>query len=201
MTWPNPAELKRVKPSLLFKVLVNNCKCTEEYAKELCARARREKLLTTDPITLQALALEAQILAHQISSYRKPIQEIDKQIAEIDHPDLALFSPAPGAGAALTPRIVAAFGTDRSRFKNVDDFAAYTGIAPITRRTGKVKDKKGRTTKKGTVIVVRRTACCKHTRQTFHEFAEHAMQHCEWSRAYYEIQCERGMGHNAAIRN
>src|ERR1700730_4916010 len=43
----------------------------------------------------------------------------------------------PGAGPHLTPRLLAAFGEQRDRFKGADELQKYSGIAPVTERSGK----------------------------------------------------------------
>ena len=43
-------------------------------------------------------------------------------------------------------------------------------------------------------------ACPAYLKQTFHEFADAARKHCDWSHAYYRLQRDRGMAHHAAIR-
>jgi len=52
-------------------------------------------------------------------------------------PDAALFSTLPGAGPHLAPRLLAAFGSDRSRFKTAQELQRYSGIAPVRESSGK----------------------------------------------------------------
>jgi transposase len=111
---------------------------------------------------------------------------IDKEMAS--HPDANLFTALPGAGKTLAPRLLTAFGSQRDRFANANEVATFSGIAPVTKRSGK------------SCIVHRRYACPKYLRQTFHEFADHARKWCPWSRAYYRLQKSRGMKHHAALR-
>ena len=47
---------------------------------------------------------------------------------------------------------------------------------------------------------MRRRACPKFLRQTFHEFADAARKWCPWSHAYYRLQRAGGMRHHAALR-
>ena len=65
---------------------------------------------------------------------------------------------------------------------------AYSGIAPITPRSGKSHQ------------VKRRHACPRFLRQTFHEFADHARKWSRWSAAYYHPLRARGHRHHAALR-
>jgi hypothetical protein len=82
-----------------------------------------------------------------------------------------------------------AFGSDRQRFAGPGDVQTYSGIAPVTRRSGR------------SAGVYRRTACPRFLRQTFHEFAGHSIPRSAWAGAYYRLQRARGHGHHAAVRS
>src|SRR5262249_26173350 len=45
----------------------------------------------------------------------------------------------PGAGAVMAPRLLAAFGSRRDRYRSADELQTYSGIAPVTERSGKRK--------------------------------------------------------------
>jgi transposase len=74
------------------------------------------------------------------------------------------------------------------RWTDASELGSYSGILPVTRQSGKTKH------------VSRRRACPKYVKQTFHEFADCARKHCDWSRAYYDLQRAGGMAHHAAVR-
>ena len=48
-----------------------------------------------------------------------------------------LFRSVPGAGETMVPRLLTAFGSDRSRFANAEAVSSFSGIAPVTRSSGK----------------------------------------------------------------
>ena len=131
-----------------------------------------------------------QTLATQIPLIQRSIAELEAKIeTEMkDHPDASLFTALPGAGKALAPRLLTAFGSQRDRYENADEVATLSGIAPVTKQSGKTR------------IVHRRYACPKYLRQTFHEFADHARKWCPWSQAYYRLQRSKGMKHHATLR-
>ncbi len=104
------------------------------------------------------------------------------------HPDAALFSELKGAGAALAPRLLTAFGTDRSKFNNAEEVACAVGVAPITKQSGNSHS------------VFRRYACNKYLLQTFHEFASAAAKWCRWSKAFYTMWKAKGMKRHAILR-
>ena len=88
----------------------------------------------------------------------------------------------------MGPRLLCAFGTDRERFASALEVQSLSGVAPVTRKSGKSK------------VVRRRWACSKFLRQTFHEYAGHSIKYSSWARAYYAMMKERTGGHNAALR-
>jgi len=88
----------------------------------------------------------------------------------------------------LPGRLIAAFGSDRDRYHSAEEVQCYSGIAPVTRRSGK------------TLHVSSRYACPKFLKQTFHEFADHARKWSRWSAAYYRQKREAGCKHQAAVR-
>jgi transposase len=105
------------------------------------------------------------------------------------HPDAAIFTSFPGAGEALAPRLLAAFGSDRQRLSTPAAMQNFSGVAPVTKRSGRSK------------IVHRRYACPKFLRQTFHEFAAYSVLKSPWAKAYYRLRRAQGQRHHAAVRS
>jgi hypothetical protein len=75
------------------------------------------------------------------------------------------------------------------RYSNVVELQAFSGIAPVTQRSGKSQ------------WVHFRWACPKFLRQTFHEWAAHSIPYSVWARAYYQQQIAKGNDHHAAVRS
>jgi Transposase IS116/IS110/IS902 family len=104
------------------------------------------------------------------------------------HPDFFIFESLPGAGAVMAPRLLAAFGSQRDRYGRADEVQTYSGVAPVTERSGKRK------------WVHFRWACPKFLRQSFHEWAGHSISQSAWARGHYQQQRDRGKDHHAAVR-
>jgi transposase len=70
---------------------------------------------------------------------RKAIEKYEARLSELmeQHPDATLFRALPGAGPALAPRLLVAFGSDRNRFQSAAELQTYSGVAPVTKRSGK----------------------------------------------------------------
>jgi transposase len=147
------------------------------------------------PAVKDAAVLESSILivrriVRQLETLREAITEHDKKIAALakSHPDYSVFSSLPGAGPAMAPRLIAAFGTQRDRYATASAIQCYAGIAPVTESSGKQK------------WVHWRWACPKFLRQTFHEWAWMSTKKSHWARSFYDQQRDRNKSHHAAVR-
>src|SRR5690242_7011974 len=97
--------------------------------------------------------------------------------------------PSPGAGRAMAPRLLTAFGSQRERFASGNEVQSYAGIAPVREASGKQCG------------IHFRWACPKFVRQSFHEYAALSLQQCAWALEFYDKQRARGKGHQAAVRS
>jgi transposase len=188
--WPTLEAVQRQRPATLRKFYhAHNCRQAEVVAHRLAAIAEARPL-TNDAAVIDCAVLAVRMLTVQLPGLEEAIATYDATIAELmgRHPDAHIFHSLPGAGPAMAPRLLAAFGTDRNRFDSSETMQKYSGIAPVTKASGKYK------------TVQRRWACPKFLRQSFHEFADHSTKQSAWARAYYLLQRERGTRHHAAIR-
>lgn len=146
--------------------------------------------LTDDPALVQAGSMKVLALVGQLQALLATIASYDKHIARLfgQHQDAALFLSFHGAGPALAPRLLVSFGTDRSRFADATEVQQFSGIAPVTRQSGRSRQ------------VTWRRGCPKFVRQSFHEFAACSIARSRWARAYYTQQRRRGLKHHAAVR-
>ena len=188
--WPDPRKFRDLHPktlAYLFRTLVTR---NEDRIRELVELVKSTPLVTKDGPVIEARAPRVTAAAGQIEALTPQIKKLTDAIHEAfaQHPDAHLLKDVPGAGDAMAPRLLAALGSDRERYANADEVAVISGIAPITRQSGKTKQ------------VMRRWGCPQFLKQTFHEFADAARKWCPWSRAYYQLLKARGMGHHAALR-
>ena len=100
----------------------------------------------------------------------------------------SLTNNLPGAGAAMAPRLLAFFGTDRSGYQTAQNVQNFCGIAPVTRSSGSSR-----------TVHVRR-ACPKFARQTFHEFARLSIAYSQWARNYVDYYRAKGKKFSTIIR-
>ena len=192
--WQTLAELQKVSPGKLRKFFYGHNSRQEKKILERLALIKEAKPLTTDVAIIRPNALRVKLLAQQLKSLLPFIAEYERRIAELfgSHPDRFLFDNLPGAGPALAPRLLTAFGTDRDRFEVAGDLLNLSGIAPVRIASGK------KTGQKASVHC--RRACPKFLRQSFHEFSECSIRSCPWAQACYQSHRDRGKGHHAAVR-
>jgi transposase len=188
--WPGLEQLQRSHPGTLRKFFhQQNCR-GEERIEERISAIYQAIPATRDAAVLEAGAITARGLVALLTTLRGNIAELDRRIAQLvaAHPEAPLFDSLPGAGPALVPRLIVAFGTRRERYDNAYQVQCYSGIAPVKVASG------------NTQRVHIRRACPKFLRQTFHEFASHSIGQSEWARDYYQFQRDNHKSHQAAVR-
>jgi transposase len=191
LKWPTLETLQKTKPQTIRAFYyAHNCRRPDQVEDYLKAMATAQPL-TQDAAVITASRLTVQMLAKQLRTLHGSIAEFDRQTAQLfrQHPDAFIFDGLPGAGPALAPRLLSAFGTDRGRHPTPQGMQMYAGIAPVIERSGKQ------------CWTHWRWNCPKFLRQTFHEFAKNSIPYSTWAKAYYELQKQRGKGHHAAIRS
>jgi transposase len=188
--WPTLAAVQKAAPTALRKFYWSHfCRSTQRIAERLAA-VQSALPITDDQALILAGVLKLRCLIGQLRALAKAIAAYELRIKQLmqHHPDATLFAELPGAGDALAPRLVAAFGDHRQRFQSAAELQAFAGVAPVTKRSGK------RST------VQRRWACPNFLRQTFHEFAGCSRLKSVWAAAFYKQQRAAGKGHHAALR-
>jgi transposase len=188
--WPSLQQLQHVNPSKLQKFFTRHHYRSEQRIQERIDAIYKAVPAVEDTALLAAGPLAVKALVKIIQSLNLSIEVYDKRIETESslHEDAGIFNHAPGAGPALRPRLMAAFGSKRERFASASDLQSYSGIAPVTEQSGKSK------------WVHFRRGCPKFLRQTFHEYAAHSIPKCPWAKAFYTHLCQSGKGHHAAVR-
>jgi transposase len=189
--WPDLAALQTAQPEVVRSFFYKHNSRSAKKTEERLAAIQKAKPLTTDP----AIIVPAQQLVLALAGMLRPLHQgvarLDKQIQQAmdEHPDAPIFKSFPGAGPALAPRLLVAFGTNRDRFDQSEEVAQFYGIAPVVVQSGNSK------------TVHFRYRCPKFGRQTFHENAGCALKKEPWAKCYYDQQKERNKGkHHQACR-
>ena len=106
--------------------------------------------ITTDEGLIVPARELALFLVRQLDLLRPQIKRYEQLIADImaEHEDSQIFESLPGAAANLTARLLSTFGDDRSRFPTPESVQRLTGIAPVTKQSGKKRHVHRRFTKR-----------------------------------------------------
>jgi transposase len=188
--WPTLDAAKRAHHDTLVEFFhahnVRYGKTTERRVDAIKAA----RPLTSDPAVIEPNRLMAESLLAQIGALSKAISRFDAEIAarSAELPDFKIFAALPGAGAALAPRLLAAFGENRDRFPNAASVQKCTGIAPVVERSGN---------KSWTHW---RFIAPAFLRQTFVEWVGETVPHSFWAKAFYESRRASGVPHQVILR-
>jgi transposase len=188
--WPTFEAFQQAKPSTIKRFYYGHNVRSPEALEQVLSVAQNSKPLTTDSAIVESGSRLSQMHAKLIQALNGTIDEYEQRIKKIfaDHPEAHLFEQLPGAGPAMAPRLLAFFGTDRSRYETASNVQSFCGVAPVTKSSGKTK------------LVYMRRACPKFDRQTFHEFARLSLPKCQWARNYVDYYTAKGKKYHTVIR-
>jgi transposase len=166
-----------------------NVRSVERIAERL-ALVSRAKALSQDRAVIAPALLELALLVDLLAVHARHITTLEARIAEVfaAHPRAQLFDALPGAGPALAPRLLVAFGDLLDRYPDASALQKYTGIAPVREKSGQ---------KSWTHW---RWGAPKFLRQSLVEWAGQTVVHCDWAHAYYHQQRRAGKAHHAVLR-
>lgn len=188
--WPALEELQKAPPASLRAFFrKHRCRDREQIEQRMEAIHRGIPAIH-DRAVIEAKSAAVRVIVRLVRVLGEGIEDLDGQIEEAAaaHPDFFIFNSLPGAGPVMAPRLLAAFGSQRERYRSADELQSFSGIAPLTESSGKRK------------WVHFRWACPKFLRQSFHEWAGHSIAQSEWARAYYQQQRSKGNTHHEAVR-
>jgi transposase len=189
--WPTLKQLKRARRSVLEAFFYQHNVRRHAVIEKRIAAIRSALPLTADPAILEPQSLLVAALVAQLRCVLDAIERFNAAIAATTArlPDYAIFSSFPGAGPTFAPRLLAAFGEDRDRYQRCEELQKYSGIAPVTERSGQKS------------WVHWRYRAPTFLRQTFVEWAGETIPRSFWAKAYYEQQRAKGLSRQAALRS
>jgi len=188
--WPSLGEAKRARATTLETFFHRHGVRGKARIDARIALLGEALPLTTDAGVLKPAILATRTLVEELRVMLASIERYDRTIAQVfdSHPDAFIFKSLPGAGAIFAPRLLAALGSDRTRYPDAAAAQQYLGIAPVTEKSG------------NSTWVHWRLACPTFLRQSIVEWAGMSMRYSIWAAAFYRQQREKGKGHHAAIR-
>lgn len=147
--------------------------------------------LTDDPALLESYTLRVSLLVQELELVSRTIKLYEQKIQTTfkDHPDHQVFANLPGAGPTFAPRLLSSIGTRREEYPAPTNLQRASGIAPVTKQSGKTKH------------VHRRYRCSIFFKQSIHEWAAETRLWSSWAGAFYQMKRAGGMNHHSAIRS
>ena len=189
--WPTLVQVKRARRSTLEGFFNRRNVRRGDLLETRIEAIKSARPLTFDEAVIAPNKLQALVLVEMLRLLLSSIKKYDKEIAELasTHKDYDLFRSLPGAGPSLAPRLLVAFGEQRNRFSSAAELQKYSGVAPVTERSGKKH------------WVHWRWQCPTFIRQTFVEWAAQTINKSFWAGQYYQQQRDKGCTYQAAVRS
>jgi len=188
--FPELTAVKKAQPATLRAFyLKHNARSAERIAERLALVAQARALIADRALIAPAL-LAVALLVDLLEVHARHLGVLEARIAEAfaAHPRAEFFAALPGAGAALAPRLLVAFGDQPARYPCAASLQKYAGVAPVREKSGQ---------KQWTHW---RWAAPKFLRQSFVEWAGQTVVRCDWAHAYYHQQRRAGKAHHAVLR-
>jgi len=164
--WPTLGQAKRARKSTLERFFRQHSMRFPQVLETRYQSIKAATPLTRDAAVVTPHRLHTLVLAEQL---RVTLQAIRRC-------------------PSLAPRLLVAFGEQRERFTNAAELQKYSGVAPVTERSGRKH------------WVHWRWQCPTFLRQTFIEWAAQTINKSFWAGAYYRQQKAKGSSHQAAVR-
>ncbi len=190
LKWSSLQALQKVRPATLKAFYYLHGSRSAKLLAQRLELVAHAVPVTDETALIESFALRVQLVCRQLQLLQQTLHHFERQIAQAyaAHPDQPIVDSLPGAGPVLGPRLLASLGSQRERFASAASLQHYTGVAPVTKRSG------------GSCYIHRRYRCPKFHRQSFHEYAKESIFWSRWAAAYYLQQRTKGASHHTAVR-
>ena len=138
LKWSSLQAVQKAKPATVKQFYHLHGSRSARLLEQRLALVAKAVPVTDETALIESFALRVQLICRQLQLVTRTIADYNQQIAQAyaAHPDREIFASLPGAGAVLGPRLLASLGSQRERFGAAADLQRYTGIAPVTKRSG-----------------------------------------------------------------
>jgi hypothetical protein len=188
---PTPAEGRRLRVARVAKALraAGRQRGADSVAARVVETLRAEQL-EAHPGVISAYAASVKALIAVIGELARQCEVLQSEVAAGfgRHPDAEIYLSQPGLGQVLGPRVLAEFGDDPDRYADAKARKNYSGMAPVTRASGKTR------------VVLARHARNRRLADALYQQAFAALSASPGARAYYDAHRARGNTHHQALR-
>lgn len=196
---PDQPTAQRCRPTRIAKLL------KDHRIRRIVAEDALAVLRSTAPFSgpgvagaavahLRLLGERARVLNKQLKQCKARLEELlaglgqdSEQGSECEQLDATIIQTMPGVGVIVAATLLAE-AAEPLREGDYTALRALTGVAPVTRRSGKKFQ------------VVRRTACHPRLRNAVYHLARTAVQHDALAQTRYQALRKRGKTHGHALR-
>jgi transposase len=198
---PTPAKAARVTEKTVARILKEH-RVRRFDAAQVLGILRRQPL-TVAPGTVEAATAHIRSVVARLRLVNQQLKQADRRLDELcdaieaaaetapgqicGQRDVAILRSCPGLGRITTAALLAE-GCEPLRRRDYHALRMLSGVAPVTRRSGK------------SIVVVRRHACNNRLQNAVHNWARVAIQHDPVSHKRYAELRRRGHSHARALR-
>ena len=195
---PDPAVAQKARPVRIAKLLKDH-RIRRYSADEILAKLRATPVhsapgtATAAAAHLNFLGERARLLNRQQKDCRKQLEAALDRMAddsgnECEQHDATIIQTMPGIGVIVAATLLAE-AAEPLRARDYPALRALTGVAPVTKRSGKK------------CSVIRRTACHPRLRNAVYHWARVAVMHDPIAKTRYAALRARGKPHGQALRS
>jgi transposase len=188
--YPTPAAAARLGETRMAGFLRRHGYSGRRSPAELLERLRSAPAGLPDGPESAARCDTVLAMVRLIRTLNRSIKDLDRSVvAHLDeHPDAIVFRSLPRAGQLNAAQMLAEWGDCREAYAGPEAVAALSGMAPVTRRSGK------------RTAVGFRWACNMRFRNAMVTFADNSRHASPWAASIYGAAVHRGADHPHAVR-
>jgi len=188
--YPTPAAAARLGEARMAGFLRKHGYSGRRSPAELLERLRSAPRGIEDGPESEARRDTLLAMVRVLRALNASIKDLDRSVVAHlgEHPDAEVFRSLPRAGQVNAAQMLAEWGDCREAYDGPEAVAALSGMAPVTRRSGKH------------VAVGFRWACDTRFRNAMATFADNSRHASPWAAAVYRAAVDRGADHPHAVR-
>jgi transposase len=138
--YPTPDQARRVKRARMEAFCARQQYSGRTDPQVLVDRLTPHLLSASDGTTA-GKAFAATLFAEELRMHTDHLRAFDKRIGRLleVHPDAPIFLSFTGIGPVVAAALIAEMGDDRTRFPSPETLLAETGLAPVTKASGRTR--------------------------------------------------------------
>lgn len=188
--YPTPAAAAHLGEARMTGFLRKHGYSGRRTPSELLERLRSAPAGLADGPESEARRDAVLAMVRVVRALNRSIKDLDRSVvAHLDeHPDAVVFRSLPRAGQVSAAQMLAEWGDCREAYDGPEAVAALSGMAPVTRRSGKH------------LAVGFRWACNTRFRNAMATHADNSRHASPWAAGVYQAAIDRGADHPHAVR-